>query len=767
MIRILTGKKRYYLKELFFFVLLLSLNQACFSEQKLSKSLSVIGLSDTTVKVWVFFTDKPEKPSGNLVTARALNRRNRNNFSSSKEMDYPVSSKYLQSIQRIGAVLNQVYKWENCASFYVHASRLSEIAALPMVKKVQPVFSFRNKFWDSEKSLQKRGMTDNLYGQSYSQLKKINVPLAHDYLSRFRDITEPGSGVMIAVFDAGFRFDHGCLSYLKERGKIKATWDFIDDDSTVYDPDSVYLNPDSRYYQNDEHGSTVLSLISGYDPGFFMGTAWGSELVLARTENGIFDGEFHYEEDNWFRAIVWAESIGVDIVSSSLAYRTDFSDSTVILRSGDSIFVQDYQYDDLDGKTTLISRSALHAVERGMVVVNAMGNEGSDALGTLSAPADVEEVISVGAINYYNNQVAYFSSTGPAADGRVKPDLVAQGTNITLPVIYGGDDHDYSTNGQGTSFSTPMIAGVCALIMQSYSGCNANDVRDRLYRYCKLLSKNNTADNYTGRGLPDALLSCMRDDEIYITVKDTAEKPVPLALITDQNGDSLGITDEDGITLVKIRQKTFPLNLFVNVSGLLKSLTVSSVPSAEEVVISINSGLLVQLEDKSGPVVNGAMIYYKIPGVQEQFVSRNTDSLGRVLIPMYRETPVQIYATAQGYFRSDTIKTQIYLDLCTLKVLLEKIPDHRLIVYPSVLKKGRERSLFIDFIPGKDASNKVTLSIRSIDGALVWKNAVFPGISERLKIKLDSELNRLTPGCYFLILENERNVFRRKFLVAG
>lgn len=766
MIRILPGKKGCYLKVLIFFAFLLSLPQVCLSESKLSKSLSAISSSDTTVKVWVFFTDKPERTSGNLVTTRALNRRKRSNFSSSKEMDYPVSSKYLQTVGRSGAVLNQVYKWENCASFYVHASRLSEVAALPIVKKVQPVFSFSNKFRHSETGLQKRGMADSLYGQSYSQLKKINVPFAHDYLSRFRNFTEPGSGIMVAIFDAGFRFDHSCFSYLREKEKIKAAWDFIDNDSTVYDPDSVYLNPDSRYYRNDEHGSSVLSLISGYDPGSFMGTAWGSELVLARTENGIFDGEFHYEEDNWFRAIVWAESIGVDIVSSSLAYRTDFSDSTTIIRSGDSTIVRDYQYDDLDGKTTLVSRAALYAIERGMVIVSAIGNEGSFAPGTLSAPADVKEVVSVGSVTP-SDQIAYFSSTGPTADGRIKPDLVAQGTNVTVPVIYGGAAHVYSAFGQGTSFSTPMIAGVCALVMQSYPGCTANDVRDRLYRYCKLLNKDSTADNYSGRGLPDALLSCMRDDEVYITVKDTAEKPVPFALLTSQHGDSMGITDEDGVALIRLTQKTIPLNLFVNVAGLQKPLTISSVPSAEEVVVSINSGLLIQLEDKSGTVVNGAMIYYKIPGVQEQFVSRNTDSLGRVLISMYREAPVQIYATAQGYFRSDTIKAQIGFDLCTLKVQLEKIPDHRLMVYPNVLKKGRERALFIDFIPGKGASSKVMLSIRSIDGKIVWKNAVFPGISERIKIKLNSELNRLAPGFYFLMLENERNVFRRKFLVAG
>ncbi len=766
MTRILLRKKRSLFKGLIFFSSVFSLHQVCLSQPKLSKSLSAILSSDTTVKVWIFFTDKPERPSGNLVTQRALNRRMRSGFSSSKEMDYPVSQKYLQSVQRTGAILNHVYKWENCASFYVHVSRLAEIAALPMVKKVQPVFSFRNKPGGSGKGLQKRALADSLYGWSYSQLKKINVPLAHDYLCRFRNVKEPGAGVMIAVFDAGFRFDHSCFSYLNEKGKIKAAWDFIDNDSTVYDPDSVCLDTTSRYYRNDEHGSTVLSLISGYDPGYFMGTAWGSDLVLARTENGLYDGEFHYEEDNWFRAIVWAESIGVDIVSSSLVYRTEFSDSTTIIRSGDTILVRDYQYDDLDGKTTLISRAALYAIERGVVIVNAVGNEGSSAPGTLSAPADVEEVISVGAVTP-SDQVSNFSSTGPTADGRIKPDLVAQGTDVVLPVIYKGGAHVYSDRNNGTSLSTPMIAGVCALIMQSHSGCTANDVRDRLYRYCKLLSNTNTVNNYSGRGLPDALLSCMRDDEIYLTVKDTAGKQVSLALVTGFNGDSLGITDEDGIALVRLKQKTFPVNLFINMPGLQKLLTITSAPSVEEVMISINSGLIIQLEDRSGLVGKGAKIYYKIPGVQDQFINRATDSLGRVLISMYREAPVQIYATAEGYFRSDTIETRIGTDLCTLKILLEKMPDYRLVVYPNVLKKGRERSLFIDFIPGKGASNKIILSIRSIDGALVWKEVFFPGISERFKIKLNSELNRLAPGFYFLILENEQKVLRRKFLITG
>jgi hypothetical protein len=163
----------------------------------------------------------------------------------------------------------------------------------------------------------------------------------------------------------------------------------------------------------------------------------------------------------------------------------------------------------------------------------------------------------------------------------------------------------------------------------------------------------------------------MRDDEIYLTVKDTAGKQVSLALVTGSNGDSLGITDEDGIALVRL-SRNISVNLFINMPGLQKLLTITSAPSVEEVMISINSGLIIQLEDRSGLVGKGAKIYYKIPGVQDQFINRATDSLGRVLISMYREAPVQIYATAEGYFRSDTIETRIGTDHCTLKILLEK-----------------------------------------------------------------------------------------------
>lgn len=733
-------------------------------DAKVSGSLSRITDIDTIVKVWIYFNDKPEKPSANLVSPKAELRRKKANFTQAGDADYPVSSKYISSVQKCGAVLHCIYKWDNCASFYVHASKLNEISNLFGVKQILPVRSYRAKYVKPETGLFKRETTDNQYGLSYTQLNLLGVPAAHDYLSRFRNTGVPGSGILVAVFDAGFRLDHTCFSYLKKNRKIKAMWDFIDNDSTVYDPDSIFTNKNSLHYQNDEHGSSVLSLISGYDPGAFSGTAYGVELVLARTENGIYDGEYHYEEDNWFSAVVWAESIGVDIVSSSLGYRNDFFDSTVIYRSGDSIPVSDYEYSDLDGKTTIVSRAALFAIERGMVIVNAMGNEGSNAFGTLAAPADVEKVISVGAVNS-SGKITHFSSTGPTADGRIKPDLVAQGANVAVASVYGSENY-YSTFGSGTSFSTPMIAGVCALIMQSDPGITADSLRNRLFRFCKILNGYEVPDNYTGRGLPDALLSCMRDDEVYLSVKDSLGRPLQLVLISGENDDSLGVTDKDGKSLFRVKPQNLPYDITFNATGLRKTISIQSTPSSNEVILPISGGLTIKLVDQKKSSIRGGKIFYRIPGVMEDFVQTEADSLGEFYLIMFRESQVQVYAIAEGYYGSDTIEARICQDFCTLTVDLNPIPAEKFYLYPNVLKKSSGKALFVQFFP-EYAEKAIHLSIRTLDGVVVWKRTLFPDLKGGIKLKINDELKKLVPGLYYFTLENNRKVYRRKFLITS
>jgi len=476
----------------------------------LSKRLAVLAEKDTVCKVWVWFNDKnmaeTYKPS-----LRSALRREKVHYVSNVS-DLPVNSTYIAGVEGLGGKLRHIFKWENCASFLIQSSKVNAVASLPYVNSVTLVNSLIRREIQSV-ALQKSLTADDSlqYGNSYHALNMINVPAAHNYLKNVRGFKAPGDGVLVAFFDTGFRLDHDALQNVK-KSQIKATYDFIDNDTSVADPDSVVNNVLHPYHGNDEHGSMVLSLVDGYDPGKFIGVAWGAQFVLARTENTYFDSvknmevEIHSEEDDWAAAVVWAESLGVDIVSSSLGYRDGFQDSVQVPDGSSYRELIDYEYDDLDGKTTVVSRAALNAVQRGMVVVNAMGNEGSNSAGTICAPADVDGVISVGAVQWNGDKIANFSSTGPTADGRIKPECVAQGVQVGVPAIY-GESSSY-TSGSGTSFATPMIAGVCALIYQSMSVRNSTKLRDILFASCSYLPGQVTRNNYYGYGLPDALEAC-------------------------------------------------------------------------------------------------------------------------------------------------------------------------------------------------------------------------------------------------------------------
>lgn len=477
-------------------------------------------VDDTSSKVWVYFTDKQLTKEN--VTLRTYSRRLKVSYRENTD-DLPVKTEYIQQIESLGAILRHVFKWENAASFTVSSSQLNQIRAFPFVKHIEPVSVYSRNIDKSQIKLQKKKIDSNQYGLAYNQLQSINVPSAHSYLMDERGFGAPGEGILIAFFDTGFRLKHNVFAKVN-KGQIKAAYDFIDNDNSVEDPDSVFENVDHPYYQNDDHGSKTLSLVAGYDPGKFMGVAWGAQFALARTENTYYDSvsgletEIHSEEDNWAAAIVWAESLGVDIVSSSLSYRDGFQDTVTILNGNTTRKDANYQYSDLDGQTTIVSRAALGAIKRGMIIVNAMGNEGSDREGSLCAPADVDGVISVGAVDS-TGIIASFSSTGPTSDGRIKPDVVALGVSVIVPTINGNSTY---INGNGTSFSTPLIAGVCALIMQSLGTRDNKKIREALYKSCSFLPGQTTIDYRYGYGLPDALKACkLIADSSRISNKET------------------------------------------------------------------------------------------------------------------------------------------------------------------------------------------------------------------------------------------------------
>ncbi len=399
----------------------------------------------------------------------------------------------LDKIECLGAQPRHFFSWALMASFRLPVRLYDSLEALPWVRGISAVRKVEHRL-PQEKPLSKRtGSTDDsVYGAGYEQLKMVSIPGAHAFICSTRGQV-PGEGITIACLDAGFDLSHPCFDSLKQRGGIRAESSFVDNECDSLGVDFC-------------HGARVLSLICGYLPGRFAGSAYGAEILLARTECGSY--ERHVEEDNWIAALQWAVESGADIVTSSLAYRFDFD-------AGEG----GYTYDEMDGATTGISRKAAqYARQHNTIIVNAMGNEGAvDGQGnpTVSAPADAPGVISVGGVDR-DLSLWDLSSRGPAADGRIVPDLCAQADSVVLPSCTG----DGYIAGSGTSFATPVVAGICALIMQTQPGCSAATVRSRLYESCQLSPFQDSIDAAYGRGIPDALYACTHDFSDSAAVRD-------------------------------------------------------------------------------------------------------------------------------------------------------------------------------------------------------------------------------------------------------
>ena len=500
------------------------------SAAPLRPCLQKLSARDTTCLVWVIFSDKDAPQPAPQFASHALARRTRVHFFSAQLTDQPVSQRYIRGIERLGARRRAEFSWANAASFAMRTASLAEAAKLPYVKDILPVRVMSGgaarTHAEAAAKISVAGFdTAGAYGSSIYEMGIPGFPAAHDYLvNTLHKI--PGNGVVIGMFDSGFRLNHHCFNYLNAHQSVIADSNFVDGNGQVSDPDSLrqaFLNANSS--PPEEHGSWTLSLIAGYDPGKFIGAAWGARFVLARTEwvgriiNGMeVDVEIHAEEDNWAAAMVWAERQGVDIVSSSLAYRSGFTDSMGVPRPQD-----DYTFASMNGATTIISLAAEEAAKRGMIIVNAAGNDGPDS-GSINAPADAPDVIAAGGVAT-DKSVFYYGSRGPTADGRIKPDVVAPATVMYLPNIYSPDSASYSIGESGTSFAAPLVAGICALISQTHPAYDAAAVRSRLYAACVFAPRQTAIDNSYGHGIPGALTACRPD------TSDTVQPPsINLAL---------------------------------------------------------------------------------------------------------------------------------------------------------------------------------------------------------------------------------------------
>ncbi len=417
-------------------------------------------------RYWVFLTDKHNVKFNpyKYFDKKAIERRQKMSLSLYDTTDFPLNMHYVSQIRQIAEQLNGEFRWFNAVSVTADNSQINQINQLPFVKRVKQI-----------------AISQMLTAGDYDTTLRIdeNIILRNQIKlmegKQFAKAGLTGKNIRIAVFDAGFPMIENipALKHLTDNKQIIATWDFAREKASIN--------------SNNSHGTMVLSAIAGKLKDRNIGLATDAEFLLARTE---VDRTSIVEEEYWMKAAEWADKNGADIINSSLAYT-----------------YERYNTFDMNGKTSLIAEAAKMAADKGMLVINAMGNDGHHDWKIMATPADVEEVLSIGAINYVTNFHAGFSSYGPTADYRFKPNLVAPGYAV---VAYKRGLKKV----KGTSFSTALVSGFAACAWQKMPQLNNKQIFNKLQQSASLYPYFDYAHGY---GVPKA--SFFLRDSNYIKNK--------------------------------------------------------------------------------------------------------------------------------------------------------------------------------------------------------------------------------------------------------
>ena len=434
---------------------------------------------------WVFFKDKPGQVAFTaapltMLSQRALDRRTRYSIGLDFK-DIPVETSYITQIKNAsGITVKAKSKWLNALHIQGTQADISKLVTLNFVSKVAYANKSLNPFGKNSKQQKKVQKTDKLdaktnlnYGNAANQIQMLKGNVLHQ-----NNFT--GEGMQIAIIDAGFPNVNNFAGFkrIRDNNQILGGYDFV--------------NRNENFYTGSTHGMSVLSTIAGYVDNQFVGTAPDAKFYLFISEDAA--KETPLEESLWVEAAEKADSLGVDVINSSLGYTT-FDNANY-----------NYVYADMDGKTTFISKGAEIAFSRGMIVVNSAGNEGNASWHYISAPADAASVLSIGAVNA-TGVIASFSSYGPTADLRVKPDVCAQGAGVYVINASGA-----ISISNGTSFSSPVLTGVVACLWQAFpTKTNAEIVQ--LVKESAHLYANPTSQE--GYGIPnfEAVFNLLNDEE--------------------------------------------------------------------------------------------------------------------------------------------------------------------------------------------------------------------------------------------------------------
>lgn len=442
---------------------------------------------------WVYFTDKENVQASidnpiSILTQEAIDRKAMHN-TSIDERDVPVTEDYIAEIKaQEGIVVLAKSKWFNCVHVRGGLENIESLLDLSFVNTIEYADRSRNRVSD-DFQFQKEGpeqRVDFTYGSTENQVTMLSIDEVH-----LEDFT--GEGMIVAIMDSGFSgvdVQDG-FARIRDNGKLLDGYDFVG------------KVDDEFAFQGSDHGTRVVSDIAGFIENQFVGTAPGAKIYCFRTEDVA--SENPVEESNWVEAAERADSLGVDVINTSLGYRDyDFDP-------------YDLTYEDMDGETAFISRGATIAFEKGMLVVTSAGNSGT---GMIAAPADAVGALTVGAVDSEGNY-ASFSSIGPSSDGRVKPDVMAKGANAAVIRSNGT-----ITTSNGTSFSSPIMAGAVASIWQA----KPELTNAELMQFIR--EAGSTFDNPTpqfGYGIPDfgTLLQTLLGVDDSAFAKAYTLKPIP------------------------------------------------------------------------------------------------------------------------------------------------------------------------------------------------------------------------------------------------
>lgn len=541
---------------------------------------------DGVVSSWIYFSDKgPEagqyQPPGSELDPQSGARGDRARLTR-RWQDAPVAESYIARVRASGAIIRSVSRWLNAVSVSATRAELDALAMAPFVRRTSPVLQLvRRPEPDIPRQVDLHPEAAEPPGQTTGELGATSSVVSDEVrfhgvawyeldqigVTALQRLGYTGAGVRVALFDTGFKLDHRAL-----RGRnVVAQRDFVFHRDRVYDD----LHDDPATWQ---HGTATWSILGGHDPGNFVGGASEAEFVLCEVAD--LRGTYPGQEDYYVAALEYADSLGVRLVSASLGY--DFFNGIV-----------GYTPRQHDGNTAAVTRAVDIAASRGMAIVNAAGNSGPWPM-SIGCPADADSVISVGAVDSLG-LVTEFSSRGPTADGRIKPEVMARGIESSVA--------DSGTDGYrrwaGTSFAAPTVAAAAALLLEAHPDWNGARLRQAL------MATGNAAshpDNNYGYGLVRAAAALHDDPVIAPPVL-----PPPFALLRPTPGDTL---DRSSVTLLWQRSWSPVASLPIHYAVLVDRAPAFAAPLRFEV-----ADTLLQIPGES--LVPGARYYWKVVALNE------------------------------------------------------------------------------------------------------------------------------------------------------